>query len=272
MFPSIPKGRCIEEFLIPPMWTKKPSAFYAFFSMKKQAAYGIDAPFLVRNLFFFAGVAASLAILSFWIDRPLWFWFAFLYTIGSAAALFICGCWMLYGTRIAKPKAVSRLLDELQLKGDERVLDLGCGRGLLLIEAAKRLPSGNACGVDLWLSKDQSGNRIETTRENARIEGVEDRIAIQTADLRSLPFPDETFDAVVSSLAIHNIPDAEGRNKALSEMLRVLKIGGRFSLIDLHFGKDYAQFLNETQKAEAACELVGYLYCIPVRAIRGLRK
>ena len=237
--------------------------------MKKKASYGIDAPIVVRNLFLFALAAACLSVFSFWIDPQPWFWMTFLI---SAAVLFGCGCWRLYGTLVAKPKAALRLLDGLEFQGNEQVLDLGCGRGLLLIEAAKRLPSGKACGVDLWLSTTQSGNEIESTWNNARIEGVADRIAIQTADLRSLPFPDGAFDAVISSLAIHNIPDAEGRKTALSEMLRVLKVGGRFSLIDLHYGKEYTQFLNETQRAEAVCELVGYQYCIPIRAIRGLKK
>jgi ubiquinone/menaquinone biosynthesis C-methylase UbiE len=97
------------------------------------------------------------------------------------------------------------------LKGNETVLDAGCGRGLLLIEAAKHLPRGRAIGVDLWQTMDQSGNRPEVTLENARAEGVAERVEVKTGDMRELPLPDQSVDAVVASLSIHNIPNKEGR-------------------------------------------------------------
>jgi hypothetical protein len=58
--------------------------------------------------------------------------------------------------------------------------------------------TGEATGVDIWQAEDLSGNRPEATLENARREGVEDRVRIHTADMRKLPFPDGTFDVVVS--------------------------------------------------------------------------
>jgi hypothetical protein len=68
----------------------------------------------------------------------------------------------LHTTLRGKFRSWERELDRAGLKGDEQLLDLGCGRGAVLIEAARRLPAGHAVGVDLWTA-DQSGNRPEAT-------------------------------------------------------------------------------------------------------------
>src|SRR5206468_2531871 len=107
--------------------------------------------------------------------------------------------------------------------GRERVLDIGCGRGLLLVGAARRLgDGGRAVGVDIWQAQDLSGNGPAATLSNAVAEKVMERVAVCTADMRGLPFNDDTFDVIVSSLAVHNVPDDAGRLAALREMVRVL--------------------------------------------------
>jgi cyclopropane fatty-acyl-phospholipid synthase-like methyltransferase len=65
---------------------------------------------------------------------------------------------MIWDSKVGKLWARDRLLDGLELRGDETVLDVGCGRGLLLIGAAKRLTTGKAPGVDIWQAEDLSGN------------------------------------------------------------------------------------------------------------------
>ncbi len=95
----------------------------------------------------------------------------------------------------------AELLDRLGLRGDERILDLGCGRGAVLLMAAQRLTTGRAVGVDLWQGADQSGNSLEATRRNAVAEGVADRVELHTGDMRALPFKDGGFDLVLSSLS-----------------------------------------------------------------------
>jgi len=232
-------------------------------------SYGIDAPNVVRNLFLFSLVAMIFVAVSFQIDKAFWFWAVFLYSSCLALCLFCAGCWMLYGIVIVKPKIVARLIDELDLKGNEKILDVGCGRGIFLIEMAKHLPNGQACAIDLWFLKDQSGNAIEKALANARAEQLNDRIEVQTADMQSLPYSNETFDVVVSSLSIHNIPSIHGRNKALGEILRVLKRGGRFVVLDIQHVKQYAAFINQTKEAEVTCSPCIYRYCPPLRILRG---
>src|SRR5262249_16006784 len=125
------------------------------------------------------------------------------------------------------------LLDQLGLRGDERILDMGCGRGAVLLLAAQHLTTGRAVGVDLWRARDQSGNAAEATRPNALAEGVADRVEPPTADMTALPLDDDSFDLVVSSLAIHNISGRAGREKAIDEAVRVLRPGGRLLIADI---------------------------------------
>lgn len=80
-------------------------------------------------------------------------------------------------------------------------------------------------GLDLWRSRDQTGNRPLTAERNARSAGVSERVRFDTGDMTNLPYEDETFDLVTSALAIHNIATAEGRETAMREALRVLRPG-----------------------------------------------
>jgi ubiquinone/menaquinone biosynthesis C-methylase UbiE len=113
----------------------------------------------------------------------------------------------------------------------------------VLLLAARLLPSGRSVGVDLWKTSDQSGNRREVTLRNADLEGVRDRVEIHTADMRCLPFEAESFDLVVSSLAIHNITTREGRGEAIDEAVRVLRPGGRILIADMRTTGEYADRL-----------------------------
>jgi ubiquinone/menaquinone biosynthesis C-methylase UbiE len=140
---------------------------------------------------------------------------------------------VLHSTLRGKFLVWADLLDKLNLRGDERILDLGCGRGAVLLLAAQHLTTGRAVGVDLWRGFDQSGNSAESTRRNAIAERVADRVELQTADITALPFEDNSFDVVVSSLAIHNIRGRAGREKAIDEAVRVLRPGGRLMIADV---------------------------------------
>ena len=208
----------------------------------RRPEYGIDAPGIVRNMFLEGAGALLLllpAVFGFWPSRLL--------GVILAALLLLCaayflgqGCVMLYFSRIGKLGEREYLLDLIPWKGAERVLDVGCGHGLMLVGAAKRLPEGKAVGIDLWQSVDQAGNRPDAALNNARMEGVEKRIEVYTADMRELPFSNESFDVVISHWAVHNLPKADERARALAEMSRVLKPAGYLVLADINHHAEYA--------------------------------
>ncbi|MGD1240590.1 class I SAM-dependent methyltransferase [Mycobacterium seoulense] len=158
--------------------------------------------------------------------------------IASSAALYV------YATRAGKFVVWDRVLADLELRGDETVLDLGCGRGAVLLAAATRLPRGRAVGVDLWQA-DQTDNSPEATLANAALEEVSDRVEVHTADMTALPLADDSVDVIVSNLAIHNIPTRAGRRKALDEAVRVLRPGGRLAVADLWDTRRHAAHLRE---------------------------
>jgi arsenite methyltransferase len=85
----------------------------------------------------------------------------------------------------------------------------------------------------------------DATRRNAAAEGVADRIELHTADMTALPFADNTFDIVVSSLAIHNIKGEAGRDQAIDEAVRVLRPGGRLVIVDIFATRRYVARLSE---------------------------
>ena len=165
--------------------------------------------------------------------------------LAAAALIFaLAASSYLYTTRRGKFIVWAGLLDGLALRGDERLLDVGCGRGAVLMLAAKRLPRGQAVGIDLWSSKDQSGNHQQATLRNAKLEGIGERVEVHTADMRKLPFPDRSFEVVTSSLAVHNIASARGREAALAEILRVLKPGGTALIADIGRTAAYQRYLS----------------------------
>jgi ubiquinone/menaquinone biosynthesis C-methylase UbiE len=123
--------------------------------------------------------------------------------------------------------------------------------------AAKLLPRGRAVGIDLWKTSDQLGNALEVTKRNAALEGVADRVELRTGDMRALPFDDGSFDLVLSSLAIHNIPDLAGRTKAIDEAARVLRPGGRILIVDINAAREYEARLRQLGMAEVERRSIG---------------
>jgi SAM-dependent methyltransferase len=206
-----------------------------------RADYGYDAPPVIRNLAVGRSAIVLIGIAAFrFIAEPRWLMFLLGYWgIFAGGSMAVTSLLMVWSSKVGKLRKREMLIESLQLKGNETVLDVGCGRGLLLNEAAKHLPQGKAIGVDLWQTMDQSGNKPEVTWENARAEEVAERVEVKTGDMRELPLPAASVDAVVASLSIHNVPDKEGRVKAIQEIHRVLKPGGQIALLDFMATDEY---------------------------------
>ncbi len=103
----------------------------------------------------------------------------------------------------------------------------------------------------MWRRRDQSGNSHAAAERNAVAEGVRGRVELVDADARDLPFATASFDVVVSSLAISNIAEADGRAQALREAVRVLRPGGRLRIVDEGAGR-YAAVLRDVGCTDVA--------------------
>ena len=227
--------------------------------------YGLDAPLAVRNLLIVAAlgiISLITRLLGVWsrqdliavIARPL---------IGAGLSCGAMGLWMIYDSKIGKVREREEYLDKIAWRGDERVLDVGCGLGLFLIGAAKRLSTGRAVGIDKWQQEDLSGNNAAGTLNNAMIEGVADKVEVHTGDARKLPFDDASFNVVLSSMALHNIYNAGERQTAVREIARVLKSGGRVLILDVRHTNQYAATLRDAG-LDARCVqgIVSYLLTV----------
>jgi len=224
---------------------------------RRRGSYGVDAPYVPLMLAGFGVIGLILGVLNLAVWRSLpWAIVGFLY----AAFFLFSAASYLYTTRAGKLRVWANILTDLRLRGDERALDLGCGRGAVLLMAAQLLPQGKATGIDLWQTRDQSGNDQAATEANARAEGVADRIELLTADMRELPFADASFDLIVSSLAIHNIPDAAGRVQAVAEAARVLNPGGRLRIADFRNADAYAAQLRELGWQDVSVRSLGWRF------------
>ena len=106
----------------------------------------------------------------------------------------------------------------------ETVLDIGCGAGTDLLLAARRVgPSGHAIGIDM----------TETMRDRARASAVAaglTNVEVYRADATALPLPDASVDVVISNGVLNLVPE---KDKAFTEIRRVLRPGGRLQLADI---------------------------------------
>ncbi|MDR3577591.1 MAG: methyltransferase domain-containing protein [Anaerolineaceae bacterium] len=108
----------------------------------------------------------------------------------------------------------------------EQILEVGCGTGTLSL-AAKRQAGAHStvCGIDI------APDMIETARQKAAKAGLDAQF--QVGRIETIPYPDNQFDLVLSSLMLHHIPDDKNKQQGLKEIFRVLKPGGRLLIVDM---------------------------------------
>jgi arsenite methyltransferase len=228
---------------------------------KAKPNYGIDAPGVIRNLFI-AAATIFIVVIFFphikigivTIDTAGLIW--------SSGGCALGGILMLAYSLSAKYKHRDRMLNIIKWTGHEQVLDIGTGRGLLMIGAAKRLTTGKAIGIDIWNTEDLSANNVENAMQNAEIEGVADKVEILNENAMGMSFADNRFDVILTNMVIHNIYNKAGRKKACQEIVRVLKPGGIAIISDFRHVKEYKNNFD-TLDVEATYIPANYLASFP---------
>lgn len=227
---------------------------------RRRGDYGFDGDFrlvpAVGHAIIFGTICAALAVftvLDITAGRAVG---AVITGLITVVLVLFCASYI-HTTRVGKFTVWARILTDLGLRGDEDLLDLGCGRGAVLLAAAELLPQGRAVGIDLWRA-DQTDNSPEATRRNAELEGAAERVTLHSGDMTSLPFEDRSFDVIVSSIAIHNIPNAAGRKSAIDEAVRVLRPGGRILIADLLYTRKHLARLRSLGLTETGRRNLGW--------------
>jgi arsenite methyltransferase len=232
--------------------------------------YGIDAPRVVRSMFGRGAWTLAIALVLYVVNfseypGPALRMCGVLALIGLVFVAI--GAVMVWSSRVAKLRLRDQMLDSLALRGDERILDVGCGRGLLAIGAAKRLKNGKVVGIDVWNPFDLSGNTPDAAKANVKLEGVADKVRIENGDAQKLVYPDNHYDVVVSNLVLHNIPEHDARAQAVREMVRVLKPGGKLAIFDLFRTAEYADVLRASGAKDVELSKTSFLWCVPGRSL-----
>jgi ubiquinone/menaquinone biosynthesis C-methylase UbiE len=120
-------------------------------------------------------------------------------------------------------RARRRLLDQAQIRSGHRVLDVGCGTGSLTIQLKRLNPETDVVGLD------PDPKALALAKRKAERAAVSINFDQGFGD--ELPYPDRSFDRVLSSLMFHHVPTDE-KGKTLRAVRRVLKPGGEFHMLD----------------------------------------
>ncbi|ACY18192.1 bifunctional demethylmenaquinone methyltransferase/2-methoxy-6-polyprenyl-1,4-benzoquinol methylase UbiE [Haliangium ochraceum] len=117
-----------------------------------------------------------------------------------------------------------KTVEALELGPGARVLDLATGTADVAMSIARSHPECEVVGVD------PSAGMLDIGREKIASEQLEDRVSLALGDAQELDYPDDSFDGVCIAFGIRNVPD---RARALAEMARITRPGGRVAILEL---------------------------------------
>lgn len=239
--------------------------------------FGLDAPKVVKNLtiqgllWSLAGVGLQLAHFQLGLPYSLIFTYLFYGALLASSMLLGTACIMLVSSYFLKPWLVRTMMRKISWPNNASIVDIGCGRGLCLVVAARNAPDCHALvGIDIWNPADLHKNSQKAAFVNMKnyiSPSQMDRLTLYTMDARALEFQDASFDVVVSSLALHNIDGEAEQNKALEEMLRITKPGGSIAILDIMRVDAYKTFLLSQGATLLYASPMYPLYCLSTKYI-----
>jgi SAM-dependent methyltransferase len=238
----------------------------------KTADYGIDKPERVRALAMVGlvligtGLSQFIALQGSVEDWPelilsICLWLGILLWIAAGI--------MLWSSKSGKYVLAEKMLNELKWKGREKVLDVGCGKGLLTILAARKAPLGELIGMDTWSQQELSDNSLLAANENAATERVDNRVRFEDGDVTDLRYGPNTFDKVISSLCLHSIGSRTARNEALVKLIKLVRPGGEIAILDILHTREYQKIFIKQGLKNIRVSPMKFLYCMPSRYVIG---
>lgn len=235
--------------------------------------YGLDYPKQVSANFARFGWILAFALIIFFINRqeypgPALRMAGVIALAGFAFAA--VAFYMRWSSQTGKFQLRDQLVESLALNGDEKILDAGCGRGLMAIALAKKLDSGKVTAVDHWDPERISGNSQEAIRDNAQADQVAGKLRIERGELTKLGYADGSFDVVVAVASVQDLPSSEVREKAFRELARVLKPGGRLLLYDRFAASEAAPVL-QSAGMQVTLEARRLLWAMQAHLLRAIK-
>lgn len=138
-----------------------------------------------------------------------------------------------------------------------RVLDVGCGTGLVIITALTKFRDAQGVGLDQFRSRSQAGSDPLLTMDNAQLNGVRSRLQLVTEPMLEMSLPGNSFDAVFCNVAIQKIASREARGEVVAQLFRVTKPSGQIRIVDTQFAKQHAEDLAALGAEDTAISALG---------------
>jgi SAM-dependent methyltransferase len=164
---------------------------------------------------------------------------------GVGFLIMVVAVLLFWSGRLGRVREMTKIVNNIPWGGGEVVLDLGCGRGLATVLAAKKLKAGYVLGVDVWSKARVWGNDPYSVWANAAQEKVESRVSVVKGSPAQIPLANEAIDVILSGSAVHHLANRGHREGLFIEMARVLKQGGRIGILDAGNGNEYFAILNK---------------------------
>lgn len=224
---------------------------------KRLKGYGIDAKGVIFGFYLGTFLCAIFTALSWiYVHYSLYSIIFVAFFIINGLYFIVAASYMIWSSRVGKIRLCRELIGNLELTKDDKVLDVGCGKGLYAIEAARFVK--NSVGLDV---KENAAFRANSERERVSAKFIQ-------GDMRQLPFGNGEFEVSIAATSMNHIRDKEERKRALQELARVTS--KQILIVDFQYLEEYVPLLQaegfETEVGEPR-----YLMFPLVRVLKAAR-